>query len=93
MTQPREVGAAEGHSDPQSLWWRFEKLHRRWMLDWSAAQQLKAERDKIELDIFARPADEGHWLAADRWLTRGQERLDWVADRRRNGFVTDGEDH
>lgn len=83
MTQPREVGAAEGHSDPQSLWWRFEKLHRRWMLDWSAAQQLKAERDKIELDIFARPADEEeHWLAADQWLTRGQERLDWVADRR-----------
>jgi len=80
---PRDVGAPEGYPDAQSLWWRFERLHRRLMLDWSAAGELRAERDAIERVAFANPENqETHWQAADRWLIRWEQRIASLEDRR-----------
>ena len=55
------------------------------MLDWTVADQLRAQRDQIEQAIFARPADaDVHWRAADDWLSTWEERIDVVEDRRPN---------
>lgn len=83
LDQPRDVGSPQGTPDSTSLWWRFEHLHRRLMLDWGAAAELKAERDAIERAFFEFPEEQAeHWKSADQWLNRWNQKIGSLPDRR-----------
>ena len=83
VARPRPLPIPTGKPDSQSLWWRFERLHRRIMHHWPAAQPMRAERDALEQRILATPeAEDEHWAAADAWLARWQNHFDGLADRR-----------
>lgn len=80
---PRNVGSPEGHPDSVSLWWRFERLHRRILCDWNIASQMRQERDEIEAAGMNSPEDAlSHWQAAEQWLSRWELRLDVTTDNR-----------
>ena len=65
------AGRPEGFPDEQSLWWRFEQLHRLLLRDLSVAGEMTGERDELEAAAFATPEDwPRHWREADAWLER-----------------------
>jgi secernin len=83
LLQSHDVGRPQGFPDQSSLWWRFERLHRTLMRDWSQAQQMQAERDELERSVFQTPQDErAHWQAADAWLSRWEQQLTLSSDTR-----------
>lgn len=76
LEKPRDVGKPEGYADSRSLWWRFERLHREAIKDWSATSLMRQERDNIELQGFQCPSDQdAHWLASDQWLNHWSDHL------------------
>jgi hypothetical protein len=66
---PPDFGSPEGVPDSNSLWWRFEELHRRWLVDSAGVPDALAERDEVERAAFAAPQDwRTHHERADQWL-------------------------
>jgi secernin len=83
VDRPRKTGAPEGFPDAESLWWRFETLHRRLIKDWKSSRPMRQARDEIEKQCFERPGDQdSHWAAADQWLTHWSRQFDHLEDRR-----------
>ncbi len=74
LFEPAPVGRPEGCPDGESLWWRFEAIHRRWLVAPEGLELAKREREALEEAAFATPHEwRDHWAAADEWLAR-QER-------------------
>jgi secernin len=79
----RRTGAPEGYPDSDSLWWRFERLHRSILRDWKASALMRAQRDEIEQTCFGFPGDQDAcWNAAERWLDSWRDRFDQLEDLR-----------
>ena len=73
LQQPRNTGAPTGIPD-DSLWWRFESIHRAQLAaERTAHKQFLSERDVIQERVLQAPADDA-WQIADDWLTRWQEK-------------------
>lgn len=85
LEHPQNIGSPEGHPDSTSLWWRFEKIHRWLLHDWSAASDLATERDDIERIGFGSAAnDETLWKLANEWLNKWEQQIGAIEDRRPN---------
>jgi len=70
----RDVGAPTGTSD-DSLWWRFEFVHRALLsAQPSVREQFLATRELTQKRILEAEADAA-WLIADDWLSDWQEEL------------------
>jgi dipeptidase len=84
---PRDVGAPTG-TPGDSLWWRFEMIHRIMLAaDSELRREFLAERDNIQAQILQHPADDA-WAIADDWLARQEQRLtSQLADDARPGFL------
>ncbi len=77
FNQPAAAGQPRGTPDSHSLWWRFERLHRKMLRDPSAARAMLAERDALETAAFATPGDwQQYWQEADAWLDRWRQHFD-----------------
>jgi dipeptidase len=78
------------HADPESLWWRHERLHRAALADYAAfAAEIAPERDALEASFIARINDlapdsgpararaavEACWREADALEARWAQRL------------------
>ena len=82
ISTQHEVGEPTGARD-ESLWWRFESLHRALLpADSETVSAYIADRDRVQARILE-SADTEAWHAADSWL---QEWLQRVA-------VRDNDDH
>jgi len=69
LARPRDSGRPCGQTDRQSLWWRFEQLHRRLMRDRGALPpSFHADRARTQRAIFDDPA--AGWEYAEDWLER-----------------------
>jgi secernin len=85
INTPRDIGAPEGCPDRESLWWRFEIMHRRLMRDWRASTAMRDARDMIETHCFSQPCQQDwHWSEADQWLSYWGQQFNQLADRRPN---------
>ncbi len=77
LQKPAPVGRPEGTPDEESLWWRFERLHRRWLFAPAGLERAKRSREVLEEQAFAEPEDwRRHWVAADAWLLEQERWLD-----------------
>ncbi len=73
------AGSPGGHDDGESLWWRFEALHRLLLRDLSGTEALTRQRNGLEEAAFAHPEPwQEHWHRADQWLDR------WLAEFQAN---------
>ena len=93
--------APAGQYDPQSLFWRHERLHRAVLQDYAARSALlAAERDALEQEFVAgalaladRPAVERTAFVADCWTKAAEAEARWLAQieatppRGRNGLL------
>jgi dipeptidase len=93
--------APTGSYDPQTLFWRHERLHRAVLADYPARSAvLTAERDALEQEFVAgalaianRPASERAEFVADCWARAGKAEARWltqidaIPSRRRNGLL------
>ncbi len=99
---PDAVGPAPtGTYDPQSLFWRHERLHRAVLADYPARSAvLIGERDALEQEFVAgalalagRPAGQRAEFVADCWGRAGEAEARWLAQidatppRRRNALL------
>ncbi len=99
---PAAVGPAPaGQYDPQSLFWRHERLHRAVLADYPArVALLAAERDALEQEFVAgalaladRPTAERTAFVADCWTKAAEAEARWLAQieatppRGRNGLL------
>ena len=78
MDEPVALGRAPGErSDPESLWWRHETLHRAVLRDPERLLPLFAkERDALEASWLAEtPASHGAFAEGDRCLAAWRERV------------------
>jgi len=85
VQQTRDVGTPTGTPD-ESLWWRFESVHRALLSARSSVrEQYLAERELAQKRVLEYSADEA-WLIADEWLLGWQEklRLAEISDSRPN---------
>lgn len=79
VQQPRDVGAPTGTPD-ESLWWRFESIHRALLsADVSLREQYLADRKVTQERLLEEAADDA-WLMAEDWLLRWQEKLQLPAN-------------
>ena len=80
---PHDVGAPTGKQD-DSLWWRFETVHRALLAaDSKTVSGFVADRDRVQELVLGSDEATG-WRAADEWLEEWQERLsrEGIADSR-----------
>jgi dipeptidase len=72
--RPHDVGAPTGAQD-ESLWWRFETVHRALLAAGSTTlSRYLSDRDRIQ--ALALASDEAAaWQAADAWLEEWRKRL------------------
>jgi hypothetical protein len=75
--EPLALGPAPtDRCDPDTLWWRHERLHRRLIADPARlAEAYVAERDSLEADLLAHGAEPAEAFALGdallaRWLAR-----------------------
>jgi hypothetical protein len=69
IARTRDTGRPQGCPDAHSLWWRFERLHRRAMRDPAALPAaFHADRERTQQAVFADPAR--GWEHAEDWLGR-----------------------
>jgi dipeptidase len=74
LRQARDVGTPTGIPD-ESLWWRFESVHRRLLCaDLALREQFMLERDDTQQRLLQEDADTA-WQTAEDWLTRWQGQL------------------
>jgi dipeptidase len=83
VQQPRDVGTPTSVQD-ESLWWRFESVHRSLLAaDSKTVSGYVADRDRVQAQVLG--SDEAaSWQAADSWLHEWQQRLsrERIADSR-----------
>lgn len=74
VSRPHDVGAPTGSHD-DSLWWRFEAVHRALLAaDPQTLSGYLADRDRVQARVLE--SDEATaWRIADGWLGEWQERL------------------
>jgi hypothetical protein len=66
---PRDVGSPTGRPS-DSLWWRFEQVHRSLLgADSARREDYLADRDKVQAQILKLPPEDT-WHIADEWLNR-----------------------
>ena len=66
---PKNVGSPTGTPD-DSLWWRFEHVHRALLRADSAYREAYLdERDEVQAQIISHAPEDG-WDIAERWLSR-----------------------
>ncbi len=71
VDRPRDAGSPTGMPD-DSLWWRFEKIHRSLLgADSARRDEHLADRHALQGQILSHPAEDG-WRLADEWLDRQQ---------------------
>ncbi len=78
VTEPVDLGPAPVDTwDPNALWWRHERLHRRAMRDPETAYPLfVAERDELERRwLETPPGGSAAFAEADAYLARWTERV------------------
>ncbi len=69
---PRDVGSPVG-TPGDSLWWRFEQVHRSLLgADAARRQQYLAGRDEVQTQLLTQSATDG-WRIADNWLRQQQQ--------------------
>jgi secernin len=74
VQQERDTGAPTGTPD-ESLWWRFEAVHRALLrADGTVLKTYLAERELTQQRLLTAAADDA-WLIADDWLLRWQQEL------------------
>mgnify|MGYP001816396974 CR=1 FL=1 len=74
VQQPRDVGTPTGVQD-ESLWWRFESVHRALLAaDSKTVSGYVADRDRVQAQVLGSNEAAG-WQAADSWLHEWQQRL------------------
>lgn len=74
VQQSRDIGAPTG-TPGESLWWRFESVHRALLsAELSVREQYLADRELTQKRMLEEAADDA-WLIADDWLLRWQEKL------------------
>jgi len=80
---PHDVGAPTGKQE-DSLWWRFESVHRALLAaDSRTLSGYAADRDRVQAQLLGSDEAAG-WRAADEWLGQWQQRLSGedIADSR-----------
>ncbi len=90
---PLDLGPLPGEkADPQSLWWRHERIHRAVARDYQRlAPPLAEERDAVERAWLASPPEpQAAFAEGDRLLSRWQARLDDSAEFDRRPVWTRG---
>jgi hypothetical protein len=74
LQQPRDIGTPTGTPD-ESLWWRFEVVHRALLSAGSAdREQFLADRERTQMRLLEATADDA-WAIADSWLLGWKEKL------------------
>ena len=74
LQQPRDIGTPTGTPD-ESLWWRFEVVHRALLsAESSVREQYLADRELTQMRLLEATADDA-WAIADSWLLGWQEKL------------------
>ena len=77
---PRDVGAPAGTHD-ESLWWRFETVHRALLAaDSTSLSEYLSDRDRIQALVRESEQAAG-WSTADAWLREWRQRLTGPAAR------------
>ncbi|MDH3304664.1 MAG: carcinine hydrolase/isopenicillin-N N-acyltransferase family protein [Gammaproteobacteria bacterium] len=77
---PRDVGSPTG-TPGDSLWWRFEQIHRSLLGAESARrEEYLADRDEVQAQILGHPATDG-WHIAEEWLYRQEQPSDTITGR------------
>ena len=72
VDSPRDVGSPTGTPD-DSLWWRFEHVHRSLLgADSAYRKEYLDDRDEVEAQILRHPAEDG-WRIAEEWLDRREQ--------------------
>jgi dipeptidase len=72
VDSPRDVGSPTGTPD-DSLWWRFEHVHRSLLgADSAYREEYLDDRDEVEAQILRHPAEDG-WRIAEEWLDRREQ--------------------
>ena len=78
----RDVGSPTG-TPGDSLWWRFERLHRSLLgADAARREEYLAARDRVQALILSHPAEDG-WAIAEEWLDRQEQPGNAVTGRDR----------
>jgi len=74
LQQARDVGTPTGEPD-DSLWWRFEAIHRALLsTDLACREEFLLGRDKVQEQLLEGVTNEA-WRTADNWLTHWQQEL------------------
>lgn len=74
---PVDVGTPTGVADEQSIWWKFERLHRAVVGDRPRSQSFRAARDEWERDVWAGMLGSSEAFASwDDWVMRQRAALD-----------------
>jgi secernin len=77
---PRNVGSPTGTPD-DSLWWRFEQVHRALLGAGSAGrEEFLADRDDVQAQILSLSPENG-WRVAEEWLNRQNRSVTRVVAR------------
>lgn len=83
VDRPHEIGEPAGAHD-DSLWWRFETLHRALLAaDLATVDEYLQDRDRVQAELLE--AGEGAaWQIADAWLEGWRQRIPlWAGPDRR----------
>jgi hypothetical protein len=77
---PRDVGSPTG-TPGDSLWWRFEQIHRSLLgADSARREEYFADRDEVQAQILSHPAKDG-WHIAEEWLNRQEQPSNTITGR------------
>ena len=77
---PRDVGSPTG-TPGDSLWWRFEQVHRSLLgADSARREEYLADRDEVQARILSHPAEDG-WHIAEEWLNRQRQPSNTITGR------------
>jgi dipeptidase len=80
VARPRDVGAPTG-TPGDSLWWRFEQIHRALLaVDPARRAEYFADRDAVQAQILGQPPEDG-WRIAEEWLDRLQRPRNTIVGR------------
>jgi dipeptidase len=77
---PKDVGLPTG-TPSDSLWWRFEQVHRSLLgADSARREEYLADRDEVQAQILSHPAEDG-WQIAEEWLDRQESPSNTIIGR------------
>lgn len=82
IDRPLDLGPAPtGRADRESLWWRFERLHRLALRDLGAPEVDAVRAEAAELEAGGGDSEEA-FARFSAWIDAAAERLEPLADRR-----------